>query len=277
MANTKEAHMDTNKMCISITEKRILVAKINQEEILQYQQSSTPAMFSDGIKKIKKMGKTLFQKEKIGQVICSVAHPNHKDQTFFDRRLPTWQDRPIGEILEKIFFCPVQLENQFLLEALGEAIFGTNHTSRKTVAYYHLGREVVAFKIQNQKPPFPVPPLNPGSQLIDIGHGNAVKLSDLLSEDNLELKFGKNPEINKEKVFDEITYSLAKGLHNTCLHWNPGVIVLGGTLAKEFPLGKLNEYLKNLGDGHKLPRIDKSSLNELADSYGAVVMLRHKS
>jgi predicted NBD/HSP70 family sugar kinase len=261
---------------IDIDEKRIVVAKITPDEVLQYQQCTTPGKFSEGVKQIKKMVRTLANKEKVTRIICSASHPNAKEKTFSDQRLPTWQKQPIGQILENIFHCSVQMENQQLLEALGEALFG-NMRSKKPVAYYHLGREVVAFKIQNQKPPATIPTLNPGHQLIDIGHGNSVKLSDLISEDSLEIKISKTNGLNRDKVLDDMAYSLARGLHNTCLHWDPGIIVLGGQLAKELPLNKLNEYLKNLGDGHKLPRIIKASLADLSASYGAVVLLRQKS
>lgn len=242
----------------------------------------TPKEFDQGIQTIKQVADELSGGEKIEGVAGGVAviFDKTKSLILHSPNIPGWISKPLKSELERIFGCPLILENDTVFSGIGEATKGAG-AGKKVVAFITLGTGVGGKRIVDGKISVDESNFEPGHQIIvpdgDLCHcGGKGHMEPYVSGSYFEKKYRqKGEEISDPKIWDEISKYLAISLVNTIVHWNPDIIVLGGAVTKSIPLDTVNLYLKEFLTIYPTPpEITKATLGDLAGLYGGLTILK---
>jgi len=215
------------------------------------------------------MIRNLAEGEEITGVAGGIAGVWDKDRSKIVKspNLPDWENKAIKQDLESKLGCGVKLENDAALGGLGEAVSGAG-VGEKVVAYLACGTGVGGVKIVDQKIENES---EPGHQYINGGQ----TLEKLIGGRSLQIKYGKRvEEIEDPAVWDEIFDNLAMGIVNVTVMWSPGIVILGGSLAKSIDLEKLKMVVsQKLTIYPWVPRIVKAKLADQAGLWGGLRLL----
>lgn len=238
--------------------------------------------FEAGIQILKQASDELGKGEKVQAVSGGIAGPLDKDKTMLiaSSHIPNWVNKPLKETLQQTFNCPVYLENDSALGALGEANFGAGK-GYKIVGYIAIGTGVGGAKVENGKLDENSLGFEPGHQIIlpngsPCNCGGIGHLETLVGGYYLERTYKQRGEnIKDETVWNEVAKYLAIGLNNTIVHWSPDIVVLGGSVTNSIPLDKVNSYLKQFCTVFpNPPQVIRGSLGQDAGLYGALKLIQ---
>ena len=186
----------------------------------------TPATFKEGVNLFKNIAKDKVITEAAGG-IAGVLDKNKTTLTHSPHLL-SWINEPIKKEFETLLNAPVYLENDAVMEGLGELHYGAGKGSDifvfLTVGTGVGGARFVAGKLDANALGF-----EPGKQILSFSEKKT--LEDLISGDAIEKQFGKKPsEITDPKIWEELAEMFAYGLYNSILHWSPDTVVIGGSM-----------------------------------------------
>ena len=241
----------------------------------------TPKDFDQGMSAFKQVIDELIQAEKIQSMAGGVAGPIDKDKTMLVKspQLPKWINKPLKSELERLFNCPLNLENDADLAALGEANFGAG-INHQIVAYLTISTGVGGGRVVNKKIDENSLGFEPGHQIIvpagdECNCGGKGHLESYIGGHYLEKKYGQPAEnLADSKVWDEVAKYLAIGLNNVTVFWSPNIIVLGGAVMKSISLDAVRAYLKEvLTIFPQAPEIQLAKLRDPAGLYGALALI----
>lgn len=237
--------------------------------------------FNEAINIFKQAGDELSGGQKIESVCGGVAGPLDKDRTMLvsSPHVGDWVNKPLKSELEKAFNCPVNLENDADLAALGEAEFGSG-MGKKIVAYLTISTGVGGGRVVDGKIDENALGFEPGHQII-VPDGNPCAcggkghLESYVSGSGLLKTHGvKAEEIKDQSVWDEVAKYLAVGLNNVTVFWSPDVIVLGGSVMQSISLETVKSNFREvLTIFPTAPEIVLSKNGDSAGLYGALVGL----
>lgn len=226
----------------------------------------TPKEFQEAIIAIKQTAFSLAKNQSLLAAAGGVRALDKKKERLVDHpHIPLWSNQPLKQALEKQLSTIVYLENDAVMAALGEATHGAGLGS-KTVVYITIGSgvggaKVVGGKIKEDSN------IEPGRILVEDQN-----LESLISGTALEQKYGQKGEnIKDQKVWEEVTQKLAKGLSEIIKMHSPEIIILGGSVINSISMEQLKSYLKGSG---QLPKLRKSQLGEFNTLYGAMEYLK---
>lgn len=241
---------------------------------------STPQDFEQGIQTLKQIADELSEGERIDKVAGGVAGPLDHEKTMLvaGPHMGAWVQKPLKISLEETFNLPVILEHEADLQGLAEATLGAG-VGYKIVANINIGTGIASTRIVDGK-------IDEKSQAFEAGHqiivpdgnlcdcGGKGHLEAYVSGSGIEKTYGKKgEEITDAGVWDEVARYLAIGLNNVTVLWSPGVVVLGGAVAKSIPLDKVKMYLKDfLFIFPKPPEIIPAKLGDSAGLLGALLI-----
>lgn len=245
------------------------------------QKLDTPKQYSETLKlfkQIKSEQKHSIQKISVG--IAGILYKN-KSLLFKSPNLPSWDGKNLKKDLENIFKRPAVLENDAALAGLAEARIGAGK-GKEIVAYLTVSTGVGGARIVKGHIDTAGFGFEPGHQLIVLEEhlypeqSSMEELEDLVSGTAILRKFGKKPEeITSIKFWQTISRRLAIGLHNTCLYWNPEVIVLGGAISPSLDLSVIQKILKKTLEIYpELPELKLAKLGDSAGLHGALLNLK---
>lgn len=188
--------------------------------------------------------------------------------------LHLWEGQPLKERLQQVLNCPVFLENDAAMAALGEATQGVGQ-GKKIIAYLTIGTGVGGARIVDGRIDQASFGFEPGFQIIE-SHPVLTTLESLISGSGLEKRYGKKAEeIDDPRVWDGVAKNLAIGLNNLIVEWSPEIIILGGSVTNKIPLdqvqAQLRQILKIFPD---IPPVIKAQLGDQAGLVGALEYLR---
>jgi predicted NBD/HSP70 family sugar kinase len=212
---------------------KTLVACLNEHGVIQEQAKfPTPSVYGVFLRELAKTIVTFSTKE---FVAAGVALPGKVDRGrgvgLVFGNLP-WHDVPVKVDLEKMFHCPVALDNDANLAGLSEAMLLKDTFNR--VLYVTVGTGIGTGIIFNQviEPAFA--DSEGGELLLDHG-GKLERWQDFASGKAIVRRFGKRAaDITDPKVWKTIAHDLALGLAELITIAQPDVIVLGGGVDKYF-------------------------------------------
>ncbi|HDQ16591.1 MAG TPA: ROK family protein [Candidatus Vogelbacteria bacterium] len=241
----------------------------------------TPANYNDGLELLKEMFNRL-DIDKSSLAAGGAPGPfNHQRTKMVNTiNLPDWKLRPLKDDLEKIFSCPVFLENDTAMVGLGEASFGAGRNS-EIMSYFTISTGVGGAKIVNKTIDETHLGFEPGHQIIILDENQQItELEDLISGRQVSLKTGKKPyEITDNDFWDKLAFYFACGLNNSLVHWSPDTVIVGGSMMKE-PGLKIDRIIFHLKKVMKifpeLPEIKKAELGDFGGLYGAMHYLVDK-
>ncbi len=264
------------------TQTRLAVSK-ERDKLENITIFDTPQSFEEGIDFIAARIHIISKGGKVESVAGGIAGPLNKEKSELvnTSNLQDWAKRPLKKELQKRLEAPVYLENDAALAGLGEAVYGAGK-NRRIVAYITVSTGVGGARIVEGKIDRNAMGFEPGHQIIEIngplcpacsipGH-----LEGYISGIALRNKYKKNPQdITDEKIWDEVAYYLAFGIHNSILHWSPNAVILGGSIMKSVSLEKVTANLhKILTIFPQVPIVRRSELGDIGGLYGALVMAK---
>jgi glucokinase len=193
-----------------------------------------------------------------------VVAPNLKD----------WLGMPILTRLKELLDCPVFVTNDVELCGLGEARFGAG-TTTGVMAYYTVSTGVNAVRIIDGNVDRSNSRYEVGKQIVNYIGGKAQTLESLTGGAAVQRRFGMAPgEIKDPAVWREVSLHLAGGVYNTALHWNPELVVMGGSMMRDIDLDLVAEELMVMPNVlEKLPKLVRAKLGDTGGLRGAVAWL----
>lgn len=242
----------------------------------------TPKEFEQGIQTIKQIADELSNGEKLTGIAGGIAVIFDKTKSIIlhSPNIPGWIDKPLKSELERIFGCPLILENDTVVSGIGESTKGAG-TGKKVVAFITLGTGVGGKRIVEGKISVDSSNFEPGHQIIvpngdPCNCGGRGHMEPYVSGSYFEKKYGqKGEEIKDPKIWDEISKYLAISLVNIVVFWNPDIIVLGGAVAKSIPLDTVNSYLKEFLTIYPTPpELALATLGEKSGLIGALELIK---
>lgn len=241
---------------------------------------STPKDFSEGINIIKQVAEELANGQKIQSIAGGVAGPLDKEKTMLiaSPHIASWIGKPLKAELEKLFGCPVYLENDADLAALGEANSGAG-VDYKIVAYLTIGTGVGGSRVVDKKIDRNSLGFEPGHQII-VPHGNPCNcggnghLESYISGSGLERTYNlRGEDIKDSKIWDQVARYLSIGLNNVTVFWSPDIIILGGSVMQSINIESVRMYLKEfLTIFPTAPEIKLTRLGDSAGLYGGLAL-----
>lgn len=220
----------------------------------------TPQQPEEAIKKLITLIEDATDKEPVEQIAGGVPGVLNSNKTAIVAaiNLPRWVNFPIVQTLHNHFNRPVFLENDTVLGAIGETVFGAGK-NYKQVMYIAVGTGLGGTWIVNGKPAGQGS-FEPGHQIID--YKNLTDWEYLVD----------NSPSPKEQV-----HFLALGLFNCMLMWPSELIILGGgkTFHKDWSITQLSSELQKLSKNYfPNPKIEVAQLRDQAGLWGALHLLK---
>ena len=244
----------------------------------------TPRQFTDAMSKVEEIVPKLTAGAKLKGVAGGMPGAMNQDRSVVlnSPNLPGWSNKPLKKELERITKSKVHIENDTAMVGLGEvdrgAGCGFGIAVYLTVSTGVGGTRIVDGRIDRSTYGF-----EPGWQIINMngfeaGAEDSPYLEKIISGSAMEKKFGKSPkDIDNPDVWDMEAKRLAYGLNNVVVMWSPQCIVIGGSMMKDIPLDKTQQYLKEVHHIFpSLPEIRLAQLGDLGGLYGALAYLNQK-
>ena len=261
------------------TQTRIAVSKdcTNFDEPIIEETPNSPA---DGLRLIIDNIKFLARKEnpgnpKIDGVIIGIAGVLNEKHSFLLKspNLGNWERVEIKEKLEKELQTKVFIENDTDIVGLGEAVNGAGRGFEICV-YITISTGIGGVKIVNGKFEKNHYGFEPGFQILN--NQTLENWQDLCSGTAVETKHGMHPkDVAKTQAWEEIEQNVAIGLNNSIVHWSPDVLVVGGSMARDFNLDSIKEKVQSIMRIHPtLPEIRIAELGSIGGIYGGFTFLR---
>ena len=188
--------------------------------------------------------------------------------------LPHWRGQLLRRELKQLFDCPVYITNDVELCGLGEAKFGAGST-KGVMAYYTVSTGVNAVRLMDGEVDHTVSRYELGKQIVSNVDGEPQALEPLIGGAELEKRTGKVPhDIHDQNVWRELERSLAIGIYNTALYWNPELVVIGGSMMRDIKVAGVAEALHKMPNVfERWPRLELAQLGDEGGIRGAMVWL----
>lgn len=155
-----------------------------------------------------------------------------------------WENVPIGADAERIFGCPVRIENDAKLAALSEAVLLKDQY--KKVLYVTVSTGIGAGLVVDGRIEPSFQDIEPGKMTLE--HlGRFEQWEDFASGRAIVAKFNQRAsDITDPKIWYIIARNIAVGLNTLIAAIDPDVIVLGGSVGNRLEKfeARLNEELK---------------------------------
>lgn len=262
-----------------------LTASLDRQTILPPKILPTPAEFDPAVAigQIKDTAINLSRGlliESVGGGIAGVLDKT-KSQLVAAPHLKSWVEKPLKQMLQQVFSCPVFLENDAAMAGLGEATVGAG-VGKKIVAFITIGTGVGGARIVDGRIDHNCFGFEPGHQIITFegnvcpGCNSSGHLEAYVSGSAIEMLYQKRAEdITDPKVWEGVARWLAVGLNNTIIHWSPDIVILGGGMMNKISIERVNFYLNEaLAIFPQLPDLVLAKLGEEAGLYGSLEYLK---
>ena len=243
----------------------------------------TPPIFTEAIAALSAQILPLVADQPIQGVVVGLPGTMNKEtgRLAASPNLSDWIGHPIQEELENLTQVPVRIINDSALAGLGEACSGAGRDF-DIVAYLTISTGVGGARIVNQKIDANSYGFEPGFHIIDASGTlcpdchSPSSLEDLVGGASIAKRFNCHPKAIKDtQVWSSLAEWLAYGLTNITFLWSPSVIVLGGPMMRDIPLGQVIKATTNLTSFIPTPPVIKpATLGDDRAFYGALALVK---
>lgn len=220
---------------------------------------------------------TLFHGQKFDSVAgCIAASLDvQKSKTVLFGGVPGWRGKPLRRELEKIFHCPVHVDNDGALVGLGEALYGAGR-GYAIVAYITMSTGVGGARIVHKALDSSAFGFEPGKMYVS---DTTKTWNYLTSGIGILQRFGQRPELlHNKSAWVQIASEIALGCINVAFMWSPDIIVIGGSVMKSVSLFTVRRaYHTRLRHHPYAPAIIRAKLGDFGGLYGAMELARRFS
>jgi glucokinase len=222
---------------------KLLVASANEHgTIVQRTQEATPYDLDEGLALLKTMVERVTAGAAITALGVAIGGPlDWKRGIVSPLHQPQWRAIPLKQIMESAYGCPLYVDVDTNVAALGELAFGGESVDRLLYitistgmgggflidgriyrgmdgAHPEIGHQAVAYQCSY-----------PDRVRCDCGADDCLEA--LVSGNGIRRIFHKPAEALDEHEWQEVAYNLGQGLRNLATIYLPDVIVLGGGVA----------------------------------------------
>jgi len=241
----------------------------------------TPEQFDEGVAVIADTILSMTQGTPVEAAGGGIAGPIDRDKTMLvnSPNLPDWVGKPLVQELGARLGCPVYLENDSAIVALGEAHHGAGKGDAIMV-YLTVSTGIGGTRIVNGHVDQSAYGFEPGHQYIDFDKSACPECKSADAEDYLSgtataHRFGKKAyEVDDPQVWEDLSRWLAYLLNNTIVHWSPNSVVLGGSMIVGDPAIPVDRVAAHLNEVCTIypekPAIKKAQLADMGGLYGAM-------
>lgn len=222
---------------------KLLAAAADQDgNILRREREATPRALDAGLTLIKRMVKRVAVGERIAGVGVAIGGPVDWQRGIVSPlHQPEWRDVPLKDLLEQTFGCPVSLDVDTNVAALGEFVFGGEKASRLLYLTISTGMgggfliDGMIYRGMNGEHPevghqaIPYACVHPERVVCECGASDCLEA--LVSGNGIRRIYGKRAESLSGEEWQEVAHNLGQGLRNLATIYLPDVIVLGGGVA----------------------------------------------
>lgn len=243
--------------------------------IIEQLKFPTPKNYEDFSKELADNVAKLSTKEFQRTVVAIPGTPDRKRGIGIVFGNLPWTNVPVEEDVEKVFNCPVQIENDAKLAALSEAI--NLKDEFKKVFYLTVSTGIGGGIVINGKIDPNFNDNEPGHMILEH-RGRFEKWEDFASGRAIYEKYGqKASEISDPQIWYVIARNLAVGINTLIAALYPEVIVIGGGVGSHLEKfqDRLEEVLKIYESPMTpVPPIRKAVRAEEAVIYGCYELAR---
>lgn len=235
----------------------------------------TPDHFDNGVELFLETAKKIAGDEKIDFACGGLAGTLNKEKSGIVKNassnLPDWEEKSLKDALESGLNTNICIENDADIVGLGESVHGAGRGA-SIVGYVTVSTGVGGGRIVNGQIDRNTIGFEPGHQFID----GTKTLEHTVSGTAVEKRFNKKPyDIpQSDGLWVELAGHLARGLHNTTVHWSTDVLVLGGSMIVGDPAILIPDIEKSLKEvtciKRELPVIKKAELGAVGGLFGAL-------
>jgi predicted NBD/HSP70 family sugar kinase len=222
---------------------KLLVASADEQgAILQRTQEPTPYALDEGLALLKTMIERVTNGQPITSIGVAIGGPlDCKSGIVSPLHQPQWRDVPLKQIMEAAYGCPLYVDVDTNVAALGEFTFGEESVNR--LLYITLstgmgggflidgriyrGMDGAHPEIGHQAIPYRCS--YPERIVCACGAGNCLEA--LVSGNGIRRIFQKTADQLNDQDWEEVAYNLGQGLRNLATIYLPEAIVLGGGVA----------------------------------------------
>lgn len=263
-----------NTLVFDVGGTKTRIARIRRSRPEEPTVISTPKTFSGGMRLFASLHNTLLHKQKFDSVTGCIAASldKQKSKTILSGGVPGWRGKPLRRELEKIFRCPVRIDNDGALVGLGEATHGAGR-GYAIVAYMTISTGVGGARIIHKALDSSSFGFEPGKMYIS---DTTKTWNYLTSGIGILQRFGHRPELLHNKhAWKRVAFEIALGCINVAFMWSPDIIVLGGSVMKSVSLRTLRRvYQARLRNHPFAPDIIRAQLGDFGGLYGAMELAR---
>jgi predicted NBD/HSP70 family sugar kinase len=265
--------------------KLLAASAKGNREIVHRVHRPTPIHLDAGLKLLHEMIDEVAGVEKILGIGVAIGGPlDWETGVVSPLHQPEWQEVPLKSILETKWGCPVFVDVDTNIAAIGEYVAGKYKSNRLlyiTLSTGMGGGFVMDGKIyrgmQGAHPEIAhqaIPYRCSYPERVVCECGAEGCLEALVSGNGIRRIYQKSPEHLDEDEWDEVAYNLGQGLRNLGAIYLPEIIVLGGGVALGGGERFLNRARKVMERGLKIvpkPELRFSKLGYDTALMGAVV------
>jgi glucokinase len=262
---------------VDIGGTKTLVATLDDSGVIaESVRFPTPQAYEDFIFALKKVAQSLHTNDFHAGAIAAPGHVDHERGigTRFGN-LP-WENVPLREDGEKIFNCPILLENDAKLGGLSESKL---LPPDKRVLYITISTGINTGLIHNQRIVPELADSEAGQMQLEY-HGQRMSWEDFASGKAIVERFGKKAkDIQDPKVWQRIAHDLSEGFIELIAIMQPDIIVVGGSVGQY--LEKYRSFLEQEIKQYNnplipIPVIQKAARPEDAVIYGCYDLAHEK-
>lgn len=254
---------------VDIGGTKTLVATLDDDGVIaESVKFPTPKSYPDFIAALQGTAKKLRTSEFRAGTIAAPGHVDHERGIGTRFGNLSWEDVPLQADGEKIFNCPILVENDVKLGGLSESKL---LPAEKRVLYVTISTGINAGLIHNQKIVPELADSEAGQMQLEF-RGKRVPWESFASGRAIVERFGKKAkDIDDPKIWQQISHDLSEGFIELIAIMQPDIIVVGGSVGQY--LEKYQPFLEaEIKKYHnpllRMPDIRKASRPEEAVIYG---------
>ncbi len=190
--------------------------------------------------------------------------------------LPEWPATIVTRDLKKLFGKNLHIENDAVLNALGEATDGAG-VGHDIVGFLTMSTGVNGMRIINGQPDRHAFPIELGYLLVHDGK-SMTTLGRAVSGQALQDRYGRPAaQLRTPRIWRDVERILAQAIVNLSLTWAPDVFIVGGSITKSLSVVAIQREVKRLWHHHvPVPKIRFGRLGDLSGIYGALTLAKQK-
>lgn len=266
---------------------KLVVASADENgAILRRSRADTPSELDAGLARLHAMIAEVVGEQSIAGIGVAIGGPLDWQRGIVSPlHQPRWREVPLQAIMEERYGCPLRLDVDTNVAALGEYVFGGNHVSKLLYltlstgmgggliidgaiyrglggAHPEIGHQTIAFRCSRAE-----------RVLCPCGATNCLEA--LVSGNAIRRIYGVPAEELGESEWSEVAYNLGQGLRNVATIYAPDLIVIGGGVALGRSEALLSEAAAVMSEGLRLvpaPQLRLSRLGADSPLLGAIAL-----